>query len=83
MANQYPKYNFNDPNLDYDEVYDTALTIYSDLLAQGGCCNVISIQKALTEAVIYLYIAPRDKPLSLPRYKDDVKSAYLTLYNVA
>lgn len=82
MANQYPKYNFADPSLDYDLVLETTLLMLSDSLAQDGCCPSARIEKVYQEIFPYLYIAPYDKINNTERYKADVKSAYLTLYPV-
>lgn len=79
---QYPKYDFTNPNLNYDEVLDTAFRIYSDLLAKEGCCVQQNVDDAINRSTHYLFIAPFDKINNTVRYKADAKSAYLLLYSV-
>lgn len=80
---KYKKYNFEDPAIDYDEVLATAFEMRSDLVAQEGCCGSSIVKKAMTEADTYLYISSYDKINNTERFKEDAKSAYLILYNVA
>lgn len=76
----YPRYNFQDPDLDYSDVQTTVLQMYSDLNSQLGCCNSSKQGKTLCEVDAILqamYID--DESGDIERWQADVKAAYLLL----
>jgi len=78
----YPKYDFNDPDLNYDDVFATTIDMYSDLNAQKGCCVSKGLKDTFSQANTFITLASFDKDnLNMERYKSDVKSAYLLLYS--
>lgn len=80
---QFPIYNFNDPDLDYDAVQVTNKQMLRYLNAQGmvACCKPVPVENVLTQARNIMYAADLDKVApDEVRYKADVKSAYLLMY---
>lgn len=59
---QFTKYNFNDPDLDYDSVQITNKQMLSYLNAQGmvACCKPIPVEKVLTQARNIMYAVDID-----------------------
>lgn len=78
---EYPKYDFTDPDLDYDVVRATQDAMYSDLLHLGDiCCKSPKIERAFCQVDPMRSSMDWDKNNNYERYKDDVKSSYLILY---
>ena len=82
---KYPKYDFSDPNLDYNSVLQTDQMMYSDILHQGtGCCKSKSVNDILSQVDVLLQSASIDGDITSDlyneeRWKEDVKDAYLLL----
>lgn len=76
----YQKYDFTDPTLDYDTVFQTVQEMYADLYhSPNPCCKPKSIASTLCEVDTILQCVVIDQT-DVVRYQSDVKSAYLLLY---
>lgn len=84
----WPKYNFNDPALDYDQVLITNKQMYSYLNNETNCCKGGSLESKLCNIDNLMQASYIDGDITSPqlynyeRYKADVKSAYLILYKL-
>jgi len=78
----YPKYDFTDPALSYAVVSNTVMEMYSDLLESHKCCGSKQSDQVLSDADLFITGADIDFTLGdTSRYEDNVKAAYLLLYN--
>ncbi|WP_298845509.1 hypothetical protein [uncultured Clostridium sp.] len=76
----FPKYNFNDPNLDYSAVETTVKQMYASIRFNGGrCCITTIIRDALSDADTFLQCIVIDT-FDIVRYQASVQSAYEILY---
>ena len=78
----YPNYNPITPDSDFTAIYGTVQDMYSDLLASSGCCPTVQAKQLLSDVdSIYVAIGIDSANSNTARYKEDVKAAYLLLYN--
>lgn len=83
----YQEFDFNDPDLDYNDVLTVVYMMYSDILHQGsGCCSSSKTESILCQVDGFLQdieiVGDPEKPLyNEDRWKEDIKGAYFLLEN--
>jgi len=80
----YPTYDWNDPELNFEEPLATANTMYMDVLSQYGCCGRKTIVDSLKEAnVFFRGISMADDVSDETRRKEWIEAVYKILYPIA